>query len=221
MITKAKGKSYEPTSLKQFAEELLESTRREEFGWRSLGEGAQLIPYSVIRLPSQYSLSSIEPPFDLPPEDDLAAQASLLAQVGEAPHPTHPELFCKGVGLHYTRLHDHLQSGLRTQIGKQRFSSRPSPFSCLKSTQNNLHKPQGAEVGLVGGSSRRIMITRFRPANIRLIDRRSILPRLLLALSSKEETNNDKNNHIDVQRLTGHSILWKTCVLVTRLFQDR
>ncbi len=49
---------------------------------------------------------------------------------------------------------------------------------------------------------------RFRPANIRLINRRSILPRLLLALSSKEETNNDndKNNPTDVQWLTGHSI---------------
>jgi len=49
------------------------------------------------------------------------------------------------------------------------------------------------------------MIMRFRPANIRLINRRSILPRLLLALSSKEETNNDNdnNNPTDVQRLTG------------------
>jgi len=43
---------------------------------------------------------------------------------------------------------------------------------------------------------------RFRPANIRLINRRSILTRLLLALSSKEETNNDKNNPTNVQRLT-------------------
>jgi hypothetical protein len=52
------------------------------------------------------------------------------------------------------------------------------------------------------------MIMRFRPANIRLINRRSNLPRLLLALSSKEETNNDndKSNPTDVQRLTGHSI---------------
>src|SRR5271169_45090 len=35
-----------------------------------------------------------------------------------------------------------------------------------------------------------------------------ILPRLLLALSSKEEksNNNGKNNPTDVQRLTGHSI---------------
>jgi hypothetical protein len=46
---------------------------------------------------------------------------------------------------------------------------------------------------------------RFRPANIRLINRRSNLPRLLLALSSKEETNNDndKNNPTHVQPLTG------------------
>jgi hypothetical protein len=49
---------------------------------------------------------------------------------------------------------------------------------------------------------------RFRPANIRLINRRSIQPRLLLALSSKDEKskNNNKNNPTDLQRLTGHSI---------------
>jgi len=46
---------------------------------------------------------------------------------------------------------------------------------------------------------------RFRPANIRLINRRSNLPRLLLALSSNygKNNDNDKNNPIDVQRLTG------------------
>jgi hypothetical protein len=46
---------------------------------------------------------------------------------------------------------------------------------------------------------------RFRPANIRLINRRSKLPRLLLALLSTNGKNNgnDKNNPIDVQRLTG------------------
>jgi hypothetical protein len=48
----------------------------------------------------------------------------------------------------------------------------------------------------VRGSSRRIMIMRFRPANIRLINRRSHLPRLLLALYSGKGKNNDnyKNN---------------------------
>jgi hypothetical protein len=49
---------------------------------------------------------------------------------------------------------------------------------------------------------------RFRPANIRMINRRQNLPRLLLALSLKDDTNedNDKNNPTDVQKLTGHSI---------------
>jgi hypothetical protein len=57
----------------------------------------------------------------------------------------------------------------------------------------------------VRGSSRRIMIMRFRPANIRLINRRSNLPRLLLTLSSGKSNNNDnnKNNPIDSARLTG------------------
>jgi len=46
---------------------------------------------------------------------------------------------------------------------------------------------------------------RFRPANIRLINRRSNLPRLLLALFSINGKSNDncKNNPTDVQRLTG------------------
>jgi hypothetical protein len=60
---------------------------------------------------------------------------------------------------------------------------------------------------LVRGSSRRIKIMRFRPANIRLINRRPNLPRLLLALSSENDKNNDKNknndNPTDSQRLTG------------------
>jgi hypothetical protein len=56
------------------------------------------------------------------------------------------------------------------------------------------------------------MIMRFRPANIRLINRRSNLPRLLLALCSTNEKNNSnsnsnsKNNPTFVQNLTGHSI---------------
>jgi hypothetical protein len=39
------------------------------------------------------------------------------------------------------------------------------------------------------------MIMRFRPANIRLINRRSNLPRLLLALSSGSDTENEKQYH--------------------------
>jgi hypothetical protein len=46
---------------------------------------------------------------------------------------------------------------------------------------------------------------RFRPANIRLINRRLKLPRLLLALSSTNgiSNDNDKNNPTDLQGLTG------------------
>jgi hypothetical protein len=46
---------------------------------------------------------------------------------------------------------------------------------------------------------------RFRPANIRLINRRQNLPRLLLALSlnNGKSKKNDKNNPIDVRELTG------------------
>jgi hypothetical protein len=58
---------------------------------------------------------------------------------------------------------------------------------------------------LVRGSSRRITIMRFRPANIRLINRRSNLPRLLLALCSIEgkSKDNNKNNPSDAPGLTG------------------
>ena len=55
---------------------------------------------------------------------------------------------------------------------------------------------------LVRGSSRRIMIMRFRPANIRLINRRLKLPRLLLALSSRKRKDNYKNP-TDFAVLTG------------------
>jgi len=54
----------------------------------------------------------------------------------------------------------------------------------------------------VRGSSRRIMIMRFRPANIRLINRRSSLPRLLLALSSWRGKNKCKNNPTESAELT-------------------
>jgi hypothetical protein len=49
------------------------------------------------------------------------------------------------------------------------------------------------------------MIMRLRHANIRLINRRSNLPRLLLALPSEngKSNGNYKNNPIDAQALTG------------------
>ena len=54
----------------------------------------------------------------------------------------------------------------------------------------------------VRGSSRRIMIMRSRPANIRLINRRLKLPRLLLALSSRKRKDNYKNIPTDFAVLT-------------------
>jgi hypothetical protein len=54
----------------------------------------------------------------------------------------------------------------------------------------------------VRGSSRRIMIMRFRPANIRLINRRQNLPRLLLALCSEKGKGNYENNPADPVELT-------------------
>jgi transposase len=64
------------------------------------------------------------------------------------------------------------------------------------STKENPRFPYAAGLAglapLVRGSSRWIMIMRLRPANIRLINRRSNLPRLPLALSSNNCKGNDK-----------------------------
>src|ERR1700679_2140261 len=54
----------------------------------------------------------------------------------------------------------------------------------------------------VRGSSRQIMIMWLRPPNIRLINRRSKLLRLLLALSSGKENANHQNNPTDLAQLT-------------------
>ena len=51
----------------------------------------------------------------------------------------------------------------------------------------------------------KIMIMRLRHANIRLINRRSNLPRLLLALCSinRKSNDNNKNNPTESGQLTG------------------
>jgi hypothetical protein len=54
----------------------------------------------------------------------------------------------------------------------------------------------------VRGSSRQIMIMRFRPANIRPINRRLKLLRLLLALSSRKRKDNYKNISTGFAELT-------------------
>src|SRR6202035_3691007 len=55
---------------------------------------------------------------------------------------------------------------------------------------------------LVRGSSRRIMIMRFRPANISLINRHHYLPRLLLTLFSKRQIQKPPQPFEDVDRVT-------------------
>src|ERR1017187_1873242 len=49
---------------------------------------------------------------------------------------------------------------------------------------------------------RRIMIVRFRPANISLINRGLYLPRLLLTLSSKRQRQKQPHQFADVDRVT-------------------
>jgi transposase len=91
-------------------------------------------------------------------------------------------------------------SGKRTQRG-----SITKTGARTKENPRNLYATGSAGLAtLVRGSSRRITIMRFRPANIRLINRRSNLPRPLLALSPKNNkcNDNDENNHADSQRLT-------------------
>jgi hypothetical protein len=87
-----------------------------------------------------------------------------------------------------------------------KFENRVSSSQARKKgNPRNLYATGSAGLAtLVRGSSRRITIMRFRPANIRLINRRSNLPRLLLALSSKSIkcNGNDKYNPTNSQRLT-------------------
>src|ERR1700691_1125218 len=59
---------------------------------------------------------------------------------------------------------------------------------------------------VVRGSSRRIMIMRFRPANISLINRRHYLPRLLLTLSSKGQIQKPPQRLEDVDRVTPYQV---------------
>ena len=66
-------------------------------------------------------------------------------------------------------------------------------------------------LGRAHGSSRRIMILRFRPANIRLIDRRTNQLRLLLAMSSGKDK-------IGIKAGTGIPTLPHYAVLAERLY---
>jgi hypothetical protein len=83
-------------------------------------------------------------------------------------------------------------------------NSRTGSAAAGASTKENPRLPYATGLAgfahLVRGSSRRIMIMRFRPANISLINRRHYLPRLLLILSSKDKYKNHTN---DSKMLTG------------------
>src|SRR5215469_4400517 len=71
------------------------------------------------------------------------------------------------------------------------FNSRTRSAAAGASTKENPRRKYATGSAglapLVRGSSRRIMIMRFRPANISLINRRHYLPRLPLTLSSFEK----------------------------------
>ncbi len=97
-----------------------------------------------------------------------------------------------------TLTHEQQQPNSRTEPAAARSKHEGESSSCSYATGS------AGLATLVRGSSRRITIMRFRPANIRLINRRSNLPRLLLALSSKNgKNNNTKTTPRMSQRLTG------------------
>jgi len=78
---------------------------------------------------------------------------------------------------------------------------------------------------LVRGSSRRIMIMRFRPANISLINRRHYLPRLPLILSSKRQKQKLPQRFEDVDRVTPYhfraGVTRPECTYTCVYFRDR
>lgn len=59
----------------------------ESLGFSFLHAQALLLPYTVVRFPDGTSFSSLERPENVAKADDLAAQASVLAQLDEASHP--------------------------------------------------------------------------------------------------------------------------------------
>ena len=67
---------------------------------------------------------------------------------GRGGHPTHPELFCKRLGLHYTQLHDDLCSDSIARFGNKEFAPGHPQLRAQNLLKKNLYKPQAAEVGL-------------------------------------------------------------------------
>ena len=96
------------------------------------------------------------------------------------------------------------------------FNSRTGSAAAGASTKENPRRKYATGYAglawLVRGSSRRIMIMRFRPANISLINPRHFLPRLLLTLSSfekKRPAHLDRSLHITSVSATTRPRPWK------------
>ena len=63
-------------------------------------------------------------------------------------HTTHPKLFCKRLGPHYTRLLNDRQRHYKRTHRKQSISSQQAKHHRPKSAENISCKPKAAEVGL-------------------------------------------------------------------------
>lgn len=85
-VRKAEGQGYGDVVLKDLLLEFL-SPLGSGGGFELIHPSAQLIPYTVVRFGSENRITSLSPPEGVMPQDDLAAQASVLAQVDEALHP--------------------------------------------------------------------------------------------------------------------------------------
>src|SRR5579863_3012841 len=90
------------------------------------------------------------------------------------------------------------------------FNSRAGSAAAGASTKENPRRKfatgSAGLASVVRGSSRRIMIMRFRPANISLINRRYYLPRLQLTLPLKRQQQKEPHQFADVDRVTPYQL---------------
>src|SRR6266568_9347378 len=93
-----------------------------------------------------------------------------------------------------------------TTLSKSRTGSAAAGASTKENPRLPYATGSAGLAKLVRGSSRRIMIMRFRPANISLINRRHYLPRLLLTLSSKRQIQKPHQRFEDVDRVTPYQV---------------
>lgn len=84
-LTKADGAGYGELQWEDWLRELLQPLSG--LGITTTCEPPHVIPYTVVRFGKDVAFSSLQRPADVAEEDDLAGQASLLAQADEASHP--------------------------------------------------------------------------------------------------------------------------------------